>query len=240
MRLSSFLAYGLVLSLAAPTAQGVVRVVVKDGKKIILNDGIAEGTAGREQVSGSWSASRVAAPTQFDELISAAARDHALDPKLLKAVMLFESGFNPKAVSRKGARGLMQLMPQTAAQHGVRNVHDPAQNVQAGARHLSYLMDVYGGDLERTLAAYNAGEAAVDRYSGVPPYDETRDYVRNILNAYNGRGDLKGGFGRPAAQTYRSAVRTRPVHVVRDANGQVLLTTGSTPTPAAPALRRLG
>lgn len=235
MRFEKLLAYGLVLSLAASAAQGVVRVVVKDGKKIIYNDGIAEESAGAERVFSGWSAARVAAPSRFDDLIAAAAQQHALDPKLLKSVMLFESGFNPKAVSRKGARGLMQLMPKTAAQHGVRDVHDPGQNVQAGARHLSYLLDLYRGDLEKTLAAYNAGEAAVERYGGVPPYDETRDYVRNILDAYSGRADLKGGFGRPAARTFRSPAPARSVRVVRDANDRVLLTTG--PTPAPPARR---
>jgi soluble lytic murein transglycosylase-like protein len=229
MRLEKLLAYGLALSLAASSAGAVVRVVVKDGKKIIYNDGIAEESAPAERASGSWSASRVAAPSRFDDLIAGAALQHRIDPKLLKSVMLFESGFNPRAISRKGARGLMQLMPKTAAQHGVRNVHDPAENIQAGARHLSYLMDVYGGDLEKTLAAYNAGEPAVERYGGVPPYGETRDYVRNILNAYNGRGDLKGGFGRPAAKAFRSAPSGRPVHIVRDANDRVLLTTAKTP-----------
>jgi soluble lytic murein transglycosylase-like protein len=234
MRLEKLLAYGLVLSLAASSAGAVVRVVVKDGKKIIYNDGIAEGSSAPvERVSVSWSASRVAAPSRFDDLIAAASLQHKIDPKLLKSVMLFESGFNPKAISRKGARGLMQLMPKTAAQHGVRNVQDPAENIQAGARHLSYLMDVYGGDLEKSLAAYNAGEPAVERYGGVPPYDETRDYVRNILNAYNGRGDLKGGFGRPAARAFRSAPQGRPVHVVRDANDRVLLTTAKTPASSA-------
>jgi soluble lytic murein transglycosylase-like protein len=226
MRPARYLAYGLVLSLAASAAEAVVRVVVIDGKKVITNDGIGEPAALGERLSGGWSAARVAAPSRFDDLIASAAREHALDPRLLKSVMLFESGFNPKAVSRKGARGLMQLMPKTAAQHGVRNVHDPAQNVEAGARHLSYLLDLYGGDLEKTLAAYNAGEAAVERYGGMPPYDETRGYVSNILGAYNGRSDLKGGFGRP-------------VRVVRDANDRVLLTTGAPPAPVAPASRRL-
>ncbi|MGH9365401.1 MAG: lytic transglycosylase domain-containing protein [Thermoanaerobaculia bacterium] len=227
MRLDKFLPYGLVLSLVASSAGAVVRVVVRDGKKVIYNDGIAE------RVSGAWSAARVAAPSRFDDLIGAAALRQGLDPKLLKSVMLFESGFNPKAISRKGARGLMQLMPRTAAQHGVGDVHDPAQNVTAGARHLSYLMDLYRGDLEKTLAAYNAGESAVERYGGVPPYDETRGYVINILGAYNGRADLKGGFGRPAARTFRPGPAGRPVHVVRDAKDRVLLTTEKTPATSA-------
>jgi hypothetical protein len=239
MRPARYLAYGLVLSLSASGAEAVVHVVVVGGKKVITNDGIGETAAGGERLSGGWSAARVAAPSRFDDLIASAASKHALDPRLLKSVMLFESGFNPKAVSRKGARGLMQLMPKTAAQHGVRNVHDPAQNVEAGAKHLSYLLDLYHGDLEKTLAAYNAGETAVERYGGVPPYEETRGYVSNILGAYNGRSDLKGGFGTPSAQAFRSS-KARPVRVVRDARDRVLLTTGTTPAPALPVLRRLG
>jgi len=225
MRFSRLLACGVVVALAASSASAVVRVVVKNGKKIIYNDGIAEESAPRQAEPSSWSAAQVAAPSRFDDLIGAAASEHGLDPKFLKSVMLFESGFNPKAVSRKGARGLMQLMPQTAKQHGVRNIHDPQQNVQAGAKHLAYLLDLYGGDLVKTLAAYNAGEAAVERYGGVPPYEETQDYVRNILAAYQGRSDLKGGFGRPAERTFRSA--GKPVRVVRDANDRILLTTGA-------------
>jgi len=227
MRISRLLAWGVVVSLAASSASAVVRVVVKNGKKVIYNDGIAEESAAKTPASApSWSAAQLAAPSRFDDLIGTAAAQLGLDPKFLKSVMLFESGFNPLAVSRKGARGLMQLMPQTAKQHGVRNVHDPKQNVLAGARHLAYLLDLYGGDLERTLAAYNAGEAAVERFGGVPPFDETRDYVRNILAAYQGRSDLKGGFGRPAERTFRAA--GRPVKVMRDANDRIVLTTSTT------------
>jgi soluble lytic murein transglycosylase-like protein len=231
MRISRLLALGVVVSLAASSASAVVRIVVKNGKKVIYNDGIAEGSAAKTPPP-TWSAAQVAAPSRFDELIGAAAAEQGLDPRFLKSVMLFESGFNPKAVSRKGARGLMQLMPQTAKQHGVRNVHDPRQNVLAGAQHLAYLLDLYGGDLEKTLAAYNAGEPAVERYGGIPPYDETRDYVRNILAAYEGRSDLKGGFGRPAARAFRMA--GRPVKVLRDANDRIVLTTGPTaPRPVS-------
>ena len=229
MRLTKYLAYGVVLSLAASSAQGVVRVVVKGGKKLIYNDGVAEESAPKQRVTGGWSAARVAAPSRFDDVIESAAKEHALDPKLLKSVMLFESGFNPKAVSRKGARGLMQLMPQTAQLHGVRNIFDPVQNVLAGARHLAYLLGLYRGDLERTLAAYNAGEAAVERYGGVPPYEETRAYVTNILGTYYGRADLRGGFGRAPALSFRTA--GKPVRVVRDSNDRVVLTTSATGAP---------
>jgi soluble lytic murein transglycosylase-like protein len=121
---------------------------------------------------------------KYRTLVGDAARRYELDPNLLRAVIQQESGFNPNAVSNSGARGLMQLMPQTAAGLGVTNPLDPAQNVDGGARLLRQLIDRYGGRLDLALAAYNAGPGAVDKYGGVPPYSETQDYVRNILGAY--------------------------------------------------------
>jgi soluble lytic murein transglycosylase-like protein len=118
------------------------------------------------------------------ELAAAAARRHGLDPALVAAVVSVESGFRPEAVSRKGAQGLMQLMPGTAASLGVGDPFDPAQNLDGGARHLGQLLTVYGGDLTRALAAYNAGEGAVQRHGGVPPYRETRAYVKKVLERY--------------------------------------------------------
>ena len=117
-------------------------------------------------------------------LAAAAARRHGLDPALVAAVVSVESGFRPEAVSRKGAQGLMQLMPGTAASLGVGDPLDPAQNLDGGARHLGQLLTVYGGDLTRALAAYNAGEGAVQRHGGVPPYRETRAYVKKVLERY--------------------------------------------------------
>jgi soluble lytic murein transglycosylase-like protein len=108
------------------------------------------------------------------------ARDNGVDPTLVKAVALVESGFNARARSSKGAQGLMQLMPQTAAQYGVTNLHDPYQNLTAGAKHLRELLDRYEGDVTLALAAYNAGSGAVARYGGVPAYAETRDYVKKV------------------------------------------------------------
>jgi soluble lytic murein transglycosylase-like protein len=107
-----------------------------------------------------------------------------LDPRLVEAVVAVESNFNPRAVSRKGAAGLMQLMPRTAKRYGVENRFDPIENLAAGTRHLRSLLDRYGGSLELALAAYNAGESAVERYGGVPPYPETRDYVKKVLALY--------------------------------------------------------
>jgi hypothetical protein len=117
-------------------------------------------------------------------LAEAAARRHGLDPALVMAVVHVESGFRPDAVSPKGARGLMQLMPGTATRLGVEDSFDPEQNLDGGTRHLGDLIARYGGDVKRALAAYNAGEGAVERHRGVPPYGETRAYVRSVLRRY--------------------------------------------------------
>jgi len=121
------------------------------------------------------------------ELAAAAARRHGLDPDLVMAVVSVESGFRPQAVSPKGAQGLMQLMPRTASSLGVADALDPAQNLDGGTRHLGQLLTLYGGDVTRALAAYNAGEGAVDRHGGVPPYRETRAYVKKVLERYRGQ-----------------------------------------------------
>jgi soluble lytic murein transglycosylase-like protein len=118
--------------------------------------------------------------TAYDPYIEQVARDNNVDPSLVKAVALVESGFNPKAVSNKGARGLMQLLPSTAKQYGVTNLHDPYQNLKAGAAHLRDLLDEFDGNVTLALAAYNAGSGAVRRYGGVPAYAETQNYVKKI------------------------------------------------------------
>jgi hypothetical protein len=117
-------------------------------------------------------------------LAETAARRHGLDPALVMAVAQVESGLQPAAVSPKGAQGLMQLMPATAASLGVSDPFDPAQNLDGGARHLGSLLQRYDGDLKRALAAYNAGEGAVARHGGIPPYPETRGYVKSVLSRY--------------------------------------------------------
>jgi soluble lytic murein transglycosylase-like protein len=148
-----------------------------------------------------------ASPGDIDSAIEAAAARHNVDPNLVRAVVKVESNFNPNAVSRKGAMGLMQLMPSTARQLKVKNPFDPEQNVDAGVRHLKQLLESYDGDIKLTLAAYNAGAGAVARSSGVPRYAETQNYVRRITNLYYGVSD----FNPSASHT--------PVTVQRDARG---------------------
>jgi len=123
---------------------------------------------------------------EYDKLISQAAGKFNLDVALIKAVIKAESNFNHKAVSRAGAKGLMQLMPQTASSLNVGDVFHPADNIEGGARYLRYLLNLYQGNLTLALAAYNAGEGAVAKYNfGIPPYRETQNYVRRVLALYD-------------------------------------------------------
>lgn len=120
----------------------------------------------------------------YANLISDAARNHGVAPELVASVIAVESNFNPKAVSWRSARGLMQLMPDTAARLGVTNAFDPGQNIDAGTRYLKELLLRYKGDLSLTLAAYNAGPDRVEQYKSIPPYRETRDYVRRVTEKF--------------------------------------------------------
>lgn len=116
----------------------------------------------------------------YENLIHAAAQKHGLDEKLITEVIAVESNFNPKAVSSKNAQGLMQLLPETARAYSVRDIFDPAQNIEAGTHYLKDLLARYRGNLKLALAAYNAGPEMVDRYGGIPPFPETQNYVTQI------------------------------------------------------------
>jgi soluble lytic murein transglycosylase-like protein len=127
----------------------------------------------------------LAKAAQYDSIIERAAVSAAVEANLLRAVIVVESGFNSRAVSKRGAVGLMQLMPATASRFGASNLFDPKDNVRAGARYLKYLMDRFGHNIRLALAAYNAGEDAVDRNGGqIPPFAETMAYVPKVLKIY--------------------------------------------------------
>jgi len=123
-------------------------------------------------------------PKNFDSLISEFAKKYAVDFALIKAMIRAESGFNPRAVSRKGAKGLMQLMPETALRMNVSNAFNPKENIEGGVRYFKYLLSLFNNDLRLSLAAYNAGENVVAQLGTIPPYRETVDYVRRVLDFY--------------------------------------------------------
>lgn len=139
--------------------------------------------------------------TSIGAQIRDAAERHGLPEELVTAVVRVESGFNPRAVSRKGAQGLMQLMPATASQLGVRNVFDPAENIDGGVRHLRGLIERFDNNLSLALAAYNAGERAVLQYGGIPPYTETQQYVARILQIVGGGEAFVGLVSSEPAMT---------------------------------------
>jgi hypothetical protein len=149
--------------------------------------------------------------------IEQAATRHNVDPNLVRAVVKVESNFNPNAVSRKGAMGLMQLMPQTARSLNVVNPFDPQQNIDAGVRHLKKLMESYGGDVKLGLAAYNAGAGAVARSAGVPHFAETQSYVKRITQLY---------YGGDSVLSSRAVFRPvhDPVRMQRDERGVLMMT----------------
>jgi soluble lytic murein transglycosylase-like protein len=152
----------------------------------------------------------------IERIVHEAADRHNVDPALVRAVIETESNWNPSAVSRKGAVGLMQLMPTTAQRFGASDFYTPQQNVEAGVTYLKTLLERYDGNLDLALAAYNAGEGAVDKAHGIPRYRETRDYVQKVQNAYYrpGSGRLSSGF----------TLRPRSIRKNEDPSGRVIFT----------------
>jgi len=208
-----------VLLVAFSASAGVKLTVKKDGTKLITNVAGASRGGNLE-----WLANRHDRRSKYDDAIERYAAKYGVDPVLVRAVIQVESDFNPKTVSHKGARGLMQLMPGTAARYGVslETIHDPELNIKAGVRYLAYLLELFG-DKPRALAAYNAGEGAVLKYGGIPPYEETSTYVVRTMTVYHGRpygnsggvtisgkkkAKLKGGFNAaPVAATLLPGVK---------------------------------
>src|SRR5258706_2561069 len=150
-----------------------------------------------------------------EKIVREAADRHRVDPALVRAVIETESNWNPKAWSHKGAGGLMQLIPTTAQRYGASDVFNPQQNIDAGVKHLKWLLERYNGNLDLALAAYNAGEGAVDRAHGVPAFRETRNYVQKVQNAY-----FRPGSGR-LADAY---VNSHAIHKDVTADGRIIFT----------------
>ena len=197
MLVSAFLASLTLISILAPPAfaSGLYRLVDEDGVSHFTNAptdprfkriGALSGTA------QGWLRLPEGVRVRFGDEIREVAARHGVAADLVEAVIRVESAFNPRAVSNKGAQGLMQLMPRTASSLGVRNAFDPRENIDGGVRHLRYLLDRYPGNVPLALAAYNAGEKAVDYYGGIPPYAETQQYVQKILGP-TGVGSDRGG-----------------------------------------------
>jgi len=155
---------------------------------------------------------KAAQNVDLDEVVREASSKNRLDPDFVSSVIRAESNFKTHAVSKKGAQGLMQLMPATAAQLGVANAFDPKANVEAGTAHLSALLDLYNNDPIRALAAYNAGAHRVKQYNGVPPYRETRDYINKIVRDFNAkkRAQMKAAAAANAS-TATKAASPKPV-----------------------------
>jgi soluble lytic murein transglycosylase-like protein len=225
----TLLVVGAYFALSTPSSAQIATNVDDHGKVVYINeDSVAARSQGtiatpparpqfnRSAASSSNLVTAGVPDEKLDTIIRAAAERHQLDPALVKAVIGTESGWNPQAVSRKGAQGLMQLIPSTAQRFGVGNAFDPTQNIEGGTTYLRELLDRYHGDLTKSLAAYNAGERAVDASGGVPAYPETQRYVEKVTDAY-----FRPGSGRdPSLWSEPKA----PVRKEVLPNGQIVFT----------------
>jgi soluble lytic murein transglycosylase-like protein len=209
--------------LARPASGQIAVYVTENGKRVYINANppaprkTASGKSAAASKAGSVRLAATPAPKlsseELERIIKDTAERHHVDPALVRAVIQAESGGSPAAVSRKGAQGLMQLVPGTAQKMGVSNAFDPEQNVDGGVRYLRMLLERYHGDLDKALAAYNAGPSAVDRARGVPNIPETRAYVQKVTDSYFQPGS---GRGPKVMET------SRPIYRIVDERGRVI------------------
>jgi len=230
--------FGIAVALATATSAGAETRSVPDGascRQCVRKSPSYRPAAAT--LTGSR-ASRPSSPCEDDayarEIAEASAR-YAVPERLIRAVIRVESGFDRRAVSPKGARGLMQLMPETATVLGVRDPFDARQNIHGGTAHLRALMERFRYDVRLAVAAYNAGEKPVVQYRGVPPYPETREYVSQVMHYYQASGAQASGA---SATTERSEVRASGVRRIVEASGTVLYTNIAYGGPAAQSLGR--
>jgi hypothetical protein len=202
---------------AGLSASSVVRVDARSGRLVRR---VVAPSLRRHPGSGDQTVGSLRGAARVDELVAEAARKHGIDPLLIHSVIEVESGYNPFAVSPRGAEGLMQLLPVTARRLGVANSFDPGANIDAGVRHLKYLQAVFRND-ELALAAYNAGEGAVQRHGWIPPYRETRQYVERV-----GRRYAELAKGREPSRELPAGERGyRPIEFFIDGEGRLHIRT---------------
>lgn len=205
-------------ALPAQTAAQVRIVVNEEGRKVIYNEAPA-------QRARRFSDRLVDIPDSGIQIaIDRHSTDQSLDPKLVRAMIQVESGYNHRARSHKGAMGLMQLMPGTASRYQVGDPYDPDENVRGGTRYLRHLIDRFPGQLELAVAAYNAGPGAVERYNGIPPYRETRDYVRRVLALYQG-GEPALTFASSPGGQGSVVIGLRKPRITRNSQNRIVVTT---------------
>jgi hypothetical protein len=212
--------WGLAFSLPL-RADEIVTVTDQNGRTVFINTGETH-AKGNWKTNGSranrnGTATPAPAPTpEISSLVEQTADRHQVDPQLVDAIIKVESQYDPTALSYKGAMGLMQLIPETAQRFGVANPFDPKDNIEGGVSYLKHLLDMFGGDLPRSLAAYNAGEGAVQRSGGVPSYAETQAYVRKVTHIYQSTSGQTGaqaaGYKAPVAPIVRFVDEQGAVH----------------------------
>jgi soluble lytic murein transglycosylase-like protein len=185
-RLPALLGMMLIAALALPGRGAADVYVFKDQQGVLTFTNVPNHTGYRRVFRDTSKPGTLASGYSYDDLIRSASDRHSIDANLIRAVIKNESDFNSTARSNKGAMGLMQLMPETARLHNVLDAYDPVDNIEGGVRHLKLLLGRFRGDLELSLAAYNAGIKAVEKFGGIPPFAETKEYVRRVLQSYNG------------------------------------------------------
>jgi soluble lytic murein transglycosylase-like protein len=211
----------ILLALWPVLASAQVRLGVStSGRKVIYNENV-------QQRARRLSDRLVPIPEADIQIaIDRHSEAQSLDPKLVRAMIQVESGYNHRARSHKGAMGLMQLMPATASLYSVENPYDPDDNVRGGTRYLRYLVDKFPGRLDLAVAAYNAGPGAVQRYGGVPPYQETKDYVRRVLALYNGGTQMSfPPSTNPSGATATVIPGRRKPYITRNSQNRIVVTT---------------
>jgi soluble lytic murein transglycosylase-like protein len=231
------LAFAGSLSAAGPRVRSVVRPDSHGRlvRTVVVTHRAVPSRAAATSPAGALSTQHAAVP----EIVEATARKYDVDPLLVHSVIAVESGYNPYAVSPKGAQGLMQLMPGTARRFGVSNTFDPAENIEGGVRYLKYLSTLFPDDLSLAVAAYNAGEGAVWKYNfRVPPYRETKEYVHKVSKRYGQarkaaakRAEVVQAKAAPPARTEASGPVYAPVQAYVDTEGRLHMRTVAPETP---------